>query len=95
MELEWDAAKNEQNVRKHGFDFADAAACFRSPLLVREDARRDYGEQRWVGLGRIQDMVVNPVFTRRGHRIRVISLRRANSRERELYFQYLRSGQSN
>jgi len=94
MEFEWDTAKNELNMQKHGFDFADAAACFHSPLLVREDTRYDYGEQRWVGLGRIQDVVVNIVFTRRGDRIRVISSRRANHRERQVYFQFLQPGQS-
>ena len=49
MEPEWDTAKNELNIQKHGFDFADAAACFHSPLLVREDTRYDDGEQCWVG----------------------------------------------
>ena len=94
MEFEWDTAKNELNRQKHGFDFADAAACFHSPLLVGEDTRYDYGEQRSVGLGCIQDVVVNIVFTRRGDRIRVISLRRANHRERQLYFQFLQTAQS-
>lgn len=94
MEFEWDTAKNELNIQKHGFDFADAAACFHSPLLVRKDTRHDYDEPRLVGLGRIQDVVVDIVFTRRGDRIRVISLRRANRRERQLYFRFLQPGQS-
>lgn len=89
MEFERDPAKNTANVRKHEFDFADAEECFRSPLLVREDTRRDYGEQRRVALGCVQDEIVNVVFTHRGHYVRIISLRRASHRERQAYVQSL------
>ena len=94
MDFEWDLAKNERNLQKHGFDFADAAECFSHPLLVREDTRQDYAERRWIALGRIQDTIVNCVFTRRRTRIRMISLRRANRREREIYHKFLHQAQS-
>ena len=29
MRLEWDEAKNRSNIRKHGFDFAEAEELFR------------------------------------------------------------------
>jgi len=45
MTFEWDEAKNRANIRKHGFDFADAEEMFRGPLLVRPDTREDYGEK--------------------------------------------------
>ncbi len=89
-----DPAKNEQNLQKHGFDFMDAAECFQHSLLVHEDTRQDYGERRWTALGRIQDTLVNCMFTRRGMRIRIISLRRANRREREIYHHFLATVQS-
>lgn len=50
MQIEWDEAKNRANIRKHGFDFADAAEMFRGMLLVEPDTREDYGEKRWQGL---------------------------------------------
>ena len=75
MDLECGLAKPERNLQKHGFDFADAAECFSHPLLVREDTRQGYAECRWIALGRIQNTIINGVFTRRRTRIRMISLR--------------------
>ena len=34
MQIEWDEAKNRANLRKHGFDFADAAEMFDGPFLA-------------------------------------------------------------
>ena len=51
MRLEWDEAKRQVNIRKHGLDFADAGDLFSQPMLVAPDTREDYGENRWRGLG--------------------------------------------
>ena len=82
---EWDAAKNQSNIAKHGIDFADAPRLFERPMLVRRDRRRDYREHRWIALGDLDGIVVVIVYTRRRRRVRVISLRRANHRERQVY----------
>ncbi len=83
---EWDDAKNRENIAKHGIDFADAAQIFERPLLVRRDARQDYGgEERWIAMGQLRDVVVVMVFAFRGDRIRVISMRKANRRERKIF----------
>jgi len=37
--FEWDERKNKENIRKHGFDFADAWQVFESPMLADLDAR--------------------------------------------------------
>ena len=37
MRFEWDEAKNRTNIRKHGFDFAEAEEMFRGVLLVAWD----------------------------------------------------------
>jgi uncharacterized DUF497 family protein len=47
----WDEAKRKANLRKHGFDFADAEAVFVGRTVTFEDDRRAYGEQRFVTLG--------------------------------------------
>ncbi|MBV6274193.1 BrnT family toxin [Alcaligenaceae bacterium CGII-47] len=47
--------------------------------------RRDYGELREIGYGVIQRRLYCVVFTLRGERIHVISLRKANSREVQSY----------
>jgi len=48
--------KNERNIQKHGFDFEDAWEVFENPLLVKSDARNDYGEQRWIGIGAMKTL---------------------------------------
>ncbi len=87
MRFEWDEWKNEQNIRKHGLDFADAPEIFNAPMLVRLDDRMDYGEDRWLGVGVSHGRGVVVVFTERddGEVIRIISLRRAMKHEREGY----------
>ena len=86
MTFEWDELKNRANIRRHGIDFADAEEMFRGVLVVDPDTREDYGEKRWVGIGKIGDRTAYVVFTERGpDTIRIISLRKASRRESEQY----------
>ena len=86
MQFQWDEEKNEQNIRKHGFDFADAWEVFQNPLMARIDSREDYGEDRWQGIGVLQGRTVVVVFAERNRdNVRIISLRIANKNEREPY----------
>jgi len=86
MKFEWDKAKNRANIRKHGFDFADAEEMFRGSLIADPDASEDSGEERWQGLGTIGGRVAKVIFCERGPDvIRIISLRKATSRERKQY----------
>jgi len=63
--FEWDENKNRQNIRKHGFDFADAEKMFRGSLLFWPDVREDYGESRWAGIGAIRGRTAVVVFAER------------------------------
>ncbi len=54
-------------------------------MLIKIDTRKDYGEERLVGLGLLFGAVIVIVFTKRGNNIRVISIRRANKNERKVY----------
>ncbi len=65
MNFEWDAAKNRSNIRKHGFDLADAAEMFQGALLVRPDTREEYGESRWIGIGMIRHRIAVVAFAER------------------------------
>ena len=86
MKFEWDPIKNRANIRKHGFDFTEVEEMFQGILFVDADVREDYGESRWVGLGRIGGRVAHVVFSECGPNIvRIISLRKATSRERKEY----------
>ena len=79
-----DEAKNQENIRKHGFDFADAWEIFEAPMRTALDSSADYGEVRWLALGLLGNPVIVLVFTERdADTIRIISLRKALKHERE------------
>ena len=63
MEFEWDESKRTTNIAKHGLDFLDVWEAFHNLLLVRKDTRKEYGEDRWQGIGMIEDQIVVVVFT--------------------------------
>lgn len=86
MDFEWDEAKNEENVRKHGIDFADALKIFAGPIVTRVDDRFDYGEVRQVTTGAVESvLIITVVHTGRHGRTRLISARRASLSERKQY----------
>lgn len=85
--LSFDEAKSERNRLERGFSFELAAELDLSVAIVREDQRRDYGERRYRAVGYISDRLFVLVFTPRGSRIHVISLRKANAREQKKYAQ--------
>jgi uncharacterized DUF497 family protein len=86
MQFEFDAAKQAANLRKHGIDLRDAAYVFLDAhRLDATDGRKDYGEERHLVIGRIEDRVWVVVYTRRADAIRLISARKANEREQKRY----------
>ncbi|MBE9231611.1 BrnT family toxin [Cuspidothrix issatschenkoi LEGE 03284] len=90
MQFEWDDAKNLENIRKHQIDFTDVSEMFDTPMLIEEDERFDYGEERWLGIGFLGNGVAVVVWTeRRGNVIRIISARKANRYERKRFEEYL------
>jgi hypothetical protein len=68
-----------------GISLAEAEALLNGFTIAFEDARRDYGETRIVAVGEIRGLEFVCVYTPRGGRARVISLRRANRKERDVY----------
>ena len=86
MDLEWDEVKRNQNWEKHRIDFADATKFFSSSRFEWRDKRRDDGAERCVAIGLIAGRVCVCVYTIRGSHYRIISLRRANSREQARYW---------
>ncbi|RIK32022.1 MAG: hypothetical protein DCC56_05105 [Anaerolineae bacterium] len=88
MKFIWDRSKNEANIKKHELDFADAYKVFESPMLVGLDEREEYGEDRWIGIGLMENRVVVIVFTEPDEdSVRVISFRKATTDERNKYEQ--------
>lgn len=93
MNFEWDEEKNKENIRKHGFDFADVWEIFEAPIRAALDTREDYGEDRWNGVGFLGNRIVVVVFTQRSaDTIRIISLRKALKYERQKFEEAIRNG---
>ena len=83
---EWDAVKAADNLRKHGVDFADAVLALEDPLALTMLDPDSNGEERHVSIGMDSlGRVLVTSFTQRGHAIRIISSRRATTRERRIY----------
>ena len=87
MKFEWDEHKRKINLSKHGFDFRDAKKVFDTPMVIAPDDREDYNEERWLGVGMLDGRVVAVIFTEADEEtIRIISLRKAVSHERAMYY---------
>ena len=87
MNIEFDPAKDAANFVKHGVSLTLAAEIEWSKVLCTPDSRRDYGEVREIGFAVIARRLYVVVFVQRGPVMRIISLRKANSREVKLYDQ--------
>ena len=81
MAYEWDEAKRASNLANHGVDFADVSRFDFIGAVAEERS----GEVRYVATGYIGNRLHKLVYLVRGGNIRVISLRKANNREREIY----------
>jgi uncharacterized DUF497 family protein len=91
MAFEWDPEKARLNFAKHGLAFEAARQFDVGTAATFDDIRADYGERREIAIGFIGDRLCVMAFTRRGERTRIISLRKANAREKRRYVDHLAS----
>lgn len=86
MQFDYDPAKRQINLEKHGVDFLALASVFQDMYRIEGlDDRRTSGEERWICLGSNGFRLYVVVYTIRGNRIRIISARKANDREQKKY----------
>jgi uncharacterized DUF497 family protein len=86
IRFEWDPAKAAANEADHGLTFDIGTAVFQDPFALDwRDDREDYGEDRYVIIGMVDDRVLYVAYTIRGDAIRIISARGAEPRERRQY----------
>ena len=85
MLIEFDPAKDAINIAKHGMSLADAKGFEWDSAMMWADTREDYGEDRMSAVGYIGATACYMAFVDRGDMCRVISLRRATSREVKRY----------
>jgi uncharacterized DUF497 family protein len=65
--------------------FEDAGIVFAGECVTFGDDRSDYGEPRFITLGKLEGRVVVVVHTPRNDKTRIISMRKANEREQKIY----------
>lgn len=86
MQYSFDPAKRTSNLKKHGFDLADAPQVIESGETVTfEDRRFEYDEERFVTLGPLVGTLVVIVTAETEDHIRIISMRKADRHEQALY----------
>ncbi|MEK7703696.1 MAG: BrnT family toxin [Myxococcota bacterium] len=80
MQFEWDEAKREENLEKHGIDFIDALQVFADPRrLEGYDVEHSDDEDRWWTIGACRSRALFVIFTGRdaGNTTRIVSARKA------------------
>ena len=87
MTYEWDPAKAAANAKKHRVSFEEAASVFLDvSALTFWDPDHSAGEDREITIGRsVQQRILFVAHAARKDRVRIISVRRATSRERRQY----------
>ena len=86
LRYSFDPAKQASNLKKHGFDLAEAPKVIESGQTVTfEDRRIDYSDERFVTLGPLGDTLVVVVTEESDGHIRIISMRKADRHEQSIY----------
>lgn len=89
LEFEWDDEKDKINQRKHGISFLEAKTIFQDPFSITiSDPLHSFDEERFIDIGlsnKLRLLVV--VYTERETKIRLISCRKANTKEQKSYEQ--------
>ena len=86
VEFEFDPVKSDANVQKHGIDFERAQALWHDSRRLALSAASD-DEPRYALVAGFEDKIWLAIYTMRGERIRIISVRRARRREVNEYEQ--------
>lgn len=91
--FEWDEEKAKLNLKKHGVSFEEAESVFMDSFGLEElDEEHSHDETRWVLIGLSSSFrVLVTVYTERGSKIRLISSRKADAKERKAYQAYRQS----
>jgi uncharacterized protein len=90
-DFEWDEAKNALNFKRHGMSFEISAIIFDGRARLDELSRNSNTfETRYFTIAEFDDIVLVCVWTYRGQKRRIISLRTASKRERHAYSKAIR-----
>ena len=88
-DFEWNRKKSYDTFADRDFVFEAARIVFRGPLVRRQDTRRRRSkEPRFMVLGELYGRVMVIIYTPRDRKCRIISMRRANAVEHQVYYEY-------
>ena len=87
MIFEWNIAKSEENLKKHGVSFTEAELAFEDFYAIEEfdNEHSTAEESRYKMLALASAKILVVVYTMREENFRIISAREAEKYERELY----------
>jgi uncharacterized DUF497 family protein len=85
VRIAFDPDKRDLTLRDRKLDFADAPEVFRGKHQTVSDDRKDYGEKRYITIGRLEGRMVVTVWTPRPRARHIISMRKANPDEQKAY----------
>lgn len=85
MGIIYDLAKREAVLRDRGLDMADAGEIFERFHLTRADEKHSDAEERLISVGMMGGQPVIAVWTWREDDRRIVTMWKANDKEREIY----------
>lgn len=85
MKIEFDLDKSEKNAQERSLAFTRAADFDWEGAVYAEDSRNPYPEQRFVAVGYLEGQLHVLCFTPVDGGVRIISFRKANTREARNY----------
>lgn len=87
MEFDWDIHNRDKNKIKHKVEYYVAEEIFfNSPLFTFQDTSHSQREERYVVYGRTDEgRLLTVVYTIRNTKIRIISARDQNKKEKAFY----------
>jgi uncharacterized protein len=85
MRITYDPVKRERTLQERGLDFERAADVFAGLTIDIPDLRHNYGEQRINSVGHLNGRMVIVCWTPRDKARHIISMRKANDREKARY----------
>ena len=89
MNLEFNKFKRDKTLNERGLDFARANEFFDNFHFTAQDRREMYEEHRFITVGYLDARLIVLVWTPRGEARRIISMRKANDREKAIYASHL------
>lgn len=87
IEFEWDSGNFDKNIEKHGIKNEESESVFfDNESIIIDDAKHSILEPRYQIYGESNnDRFITVIFTIRKNKVRIISARKMNTKERSSY----------